>query len=90
MERMEGMEKMEKNGEHRNKQSSRLHSSISSMNAANESQYYSHKGYDFGVVTDRILKCAVAVHKELGPYFMETTYQTALVQTRQEKARSVS
>ncbi|MCG3198373.1 MAG: hypothetical protein GHCLOJNM_02872 [bacterium] len=38
----------------------------------------SHKGYDFGAVTDRILKCAVEVHKELGPFFMETTYQTAL------------
>jgi GxxExxY protein len=36
------------------------------------------KGYDFGAVTDRILKCAVEVHKELGPYFMETTYQAAL------------
>ncbi|NUN94650.1 MAG: GxxExxY protein [Candidatus Omnitrophica bacterium] len=38
----------------------------------------SRKGYDFGAATDRILKCAVEVHKELGPYFMETTYQTAL------------
>ena len=38
----------------------------------------SRKGYDFGVITDRILKCAVEVHSELGPYFMETTYQAAL------------
>jgi GxxExxY protein len=40
--------------------------------------YRSRKGYDFGAITERILKCAVAVHKELGPYFMETTYQVAL------------
>ena len=38
----------------------------------------SEKGYDFGKVTDRILKCAVEVHKELGPYFLEVTYQRAL------------
>ena len=41
-------------------------------------KYSSYKGYDFGFITDRILKCAVAVHRELGPYFMETTYQAAL------------
>lgn len=38
----------------------------------------SEKGYDFGSVTDRILKCAIEVHRELGTFFMETTYQTAL------------
>jgi GxxExxY protein len=38
----------------------------------------SRKGYDFGIVTDKILKCAVEVHRELGSYFMETTYQVAL------------
>jgi len=38
----------------------------------------SRKGYDFGVVTDRVLKCAVEVHKQLGPFFMERTYQRAL------------
>jgi GxxExxY protein len=40
--------------------------------------YRSRKGYDFGTVTERIIKCAIAVHKELGRYFMETTYQSAL------------
>ena len=43
-----------------------------------KSSYVSRKGYDFGAVTGRILKCAVEVHKELGRYFMETTYQAAL------------
>lgn len=38
----------------------------------------SRKGYDFGKTTDRILKCAVEVHRELGPYYLETAYQTAL------------
>ena len=38
----------------------------------------SHKGYDFGSDTDRILKCAVEVHRELGPFHLETAYQAAL------------
>ena len=42
------------------------------------SNTHSQKGYDFGVVTDRILKCAVEVHRELGPYYLETAYQVAL------------
>ncbi len=40
--------------------------------------FISRKGYDFGEVTDRILKCAIEVHKELGPFFLENTYQVAL------------
>ena len=36
--------------------------------------FRSRKGYDFGTVTERIIKCAIAVHKELGRFFMETTY----------------
>jgi len=39
---------------------------------------HSHKGYDFGEITDRVLKCAVEVHRELGPFYLETAYQTAL------------
>lgn len=40
----------------------------------------SRKGYDFGDVSGRVLKCAVEVHKELGRFFLETTYQAALAQ----------
>jgi len=39
---------------------------------------HSRMGYDFGEITDRILKCAVEVHRELGPYYLETAYQVAL------------
>ena len=42
------------------------------------SDHFSRKGYDFGKITDRILKCAIEVHKELGPFYLETTYQAAL------------
>jgi len=41
-------------------------------------RYGSEKGYDFGKVTDRILKCPVEVHKQLGPHFMEVTYHRSL------------
>ena len=81
MERMEGMEKdnyFPRIGNCSKKQKGFLSSSIKPANSAKESQLSSRKGYDFGIITDRILKCAVAVHKELGPYFMETTYQAAL------------
>jgi GxxExxY protein len=34
--------------------------------------------FPFHDLTDRILRCAVAVHKELGPGLPEFSYQTAL------------
>lgn len=43
-----------------------------------ERKEWSRKGYEFGDVTGRIIKCAIEVHKELGRFFMETTYQRAL------------
>lgn len=36
------------------------------------------KGYDFRDQTGRIVGCALEVHKELGRFFQETTYQTSL------------
>ncbi len=38
----------------------------------------SHKGYDFGTLTDKILGVCVEVHKTLGPGFREIVYQRAL------------
>jgi len=35
--------------------------------------------YLFEEITDKILKCAVEVHKTLGPGFLESLYENALV-----------
>lgn len=39
---------------------------------------YSIKGYDFNDGTNDIIRCAIEVHKTLGPGFQEIVYQRAL------------
>ena len=41
-------------------------------------QYRSYKGDDFNDATGKIIQAAIEVHKNLGPGFMEVTYQRAL------------
>jgi GxxExxY protein len=43
-----------------------------------EDHVVSEKGYHFGSETNRIMRAAIAVHKGLGPGFVEYTYQSAL------------
>lgn len=33
---------------------------------------------DFNAITERIIKCAIEVHKELGPGLMESVYEVCL------------
>jgi len=40
---------------------------------------YSHKGYDFGELTGKIIGACIEVHRVLGPGLMEVDYQRALV-----------
>ena len=40
---------------------------------------HSHKGYDFGELTSKIIGACIEVHKVLGPGLKEVDYQRALV-----------
>jgi len=39
----------------------------------------SGKGLEYGTLTEKIIKCAIEVHKRLGPGFLESIYENALV-----------
>ena len=39
----------------------------------------SGKGLEHGTLTEKIIKCAIEVHKRLGPGFLESIYENALV-----------
>ena len=41
-------------------------------------QHPSHRGYDFGPLTEKIIGAAIEVHNTLGPGFQEVIYQRAL------------
>jgi GxxExxY protein len=49
------------------------------MNQEQQPTTASRKGYDFGHLTDRIIKAALRVHHELKSGFREVIYQRALV-----------
>ena len=40
---------------------------------------YTEKKYPNSEITSRIIKCAIEVHKVLGPGFMESIYERALI-----------
>lgn len=39
----------------------------------------SGKGLEHGTLTEKIIKCAIEVHKRLGPGFLESIYENAFV-----------
>jgi len=44
-----------------------------------EDTEYTEKEYPFSKITDIIIKCAIEVHKTLGPGFVESIYENALI-----------
>jgi GxxExxY protein len=44
-----------------------------------ENTEFSEENYPHSEITDKILKCAVEVHKTLGPGFLENIYEKALI-----------
>ncbi len=44
-----------------------------------ENTEYTEKKYPHSEITNRIIKCAIEVHKVLGPGFMESIYERALI-----------
>jgi len=49
---------------------------------------YTEGKYPYSKITEKIIKCAIEVHKTLGPGFVENIYENALVyQMKQEKLR---
>jgi len=44
-----------------------------------ENTEYTENKYPFSEITDKIIKCAIEVHKTLGPGFIESIYEQALI-----------
>lgn len=44
-----------------------------------EDTEYTEDKYPYSEITDRIIKCAIEVHKVLGPGFVESIYEKALI-----------
>jgi GxxExxY protein len=49
------------------------------MTITTENTEYTEKEYPYSKLTDSIIKCAIEVHKTLGPGFMEGIYENALI-----------
>ncbi|MCX6340359.1 MAG: GxxExxY protein [Candidatus Aureabacteria bacterium] len=44
-----------------------------------EDTEYTEKEYPYSTITDKIIKCAIEVHKIFGPGFVEGIYENALI-----------
>ena len=44
-----------------------------------EDTEYTEKEYPYSTITDKIIKCAIEVHKTFGPGFVEGIYENALI-----------
>lgn len=51
---------------------------------------YTEKKYPYSDITDKIIKCAIEVHKILGPGFVENIYEQALIHELQQQGLIVS
>ncbi|MBN1899541.1 MAG: GxxExxY protein [Spirochaetes bacterium] len=54
------------------------------MKTTTENTEYTELNYPHSKITDKIIKCAIEVHKTLGPGFQENIYETALIYELQQ------
>lgn len=54
-----------------------------------EGTEYTEEKYPHSEITDRIIQCAIEVHKTLGPGFVESVYENALVYEIKQKGIKV-
>jgi len=60
---------------------------MSKMKTTEDTEYAEDK-YPYSDITEKIIKCAIEVHKILGPGFIESIYENALVyEMRQERLK---
>ena len=54
-----------------------------------ETTEFAEDKYAFSEITDKIIKCAIEVHKTLGPGFLENVYESALIYEMKEQKLKV-
>jgi len=60
---------------------------MSKMKTTEDTEYTEDK-YPYSNITEKIIKCAIEVHKILGPGFIESIYENALVyEMKQERLK---
>jgi len=53
--------------------------SLKTQNLTTDNTEYTENKYPFSEITDKIIRCAIEVHKTLGPGFIESIYEQALI-----------
>jgi len=61
---------------------------MSKMKTTEDTEYTEDK-YPYSDITEKIIKCAIEVHKILGPGFIESIYENALVYEMRQKRLKV-
>ncbi|MBA7605096.1 hypothetical protein ES703_12225 [subsurface metagenome] len=57
----------------------KLIGNVKNLMKTTEDTEYTEDKYPYSKLTDKIIKCAIEVHKTLGPGFLENIYENALI-----------